>query len=148
MFATDSHLCPNSMIARQHIQIGALVDALNSRFDAEKEASRNLVSLINSLAAHLEMHFELEEENEYFGYVLKQAPHLSERVHQLLGQHEMLKNEVGELVEMARQAFAEDRDATMLALRFRKFRKHLLDHERSEIELMQEAYTQDLGGGD
>jgi len=148
MFATGSHLRSNSTIARQHIQIEALVDALSSRFDSEQVATRNLVSLINSLAAHLEMHFELEEENEYFGLVLKRSPHLSERVNQLLRKHETLKTEVDELVTMARQALAEEDDVTELATRFQKFRKLLLDHERAEIDLLQESYTCDLGSGD
>jgi len=148
MSATDSHIHSNSIIARQHIQIEALVDALSSRFDSEQVASRNLVSLINSLAAHLEMHFELEEENEYFGIVLKRSPHLSGRVGQLLRQHETLQAEVDELVSKARQALADGDDVTELATRFRKFRKLLLDHERAEIDLLQEAYTCDLGSGD
>jgi len=148
MSAAKSHLCPNSTIARQHIQIEALVEALCSRFEAKKTATRNLVSLINSLAAHLEMHFELEEENEYFGYVLNLAPRLSERVNQLLLQHEILRIEVGELVTMARKAFAEHDDVTELAARFGRFRKQLLDHERAEVKLLQEAYTRDLGSGD
>ncbi len=148
MFATGSDIRPNSTIARQHIQIEALVDALSSRFEAEEMATRNLVSLINSLAAHLEMHFELEEENEYFSHVLNRAPHLSERVEQLLRQHETLKSEVDELVMMARRALAENGDATELAAQFSRFRKQLLNHERAEVNLLQEAYTCDLGGGD
>jgi len=148
MSTANSHLCPNSTIARQHVQIKALVDALSSRFDTEKTATRNLVSLINSLAAHLEMHFELEEENDCFDFVLRQAPRLSERVDQLLRQHTTLKTEVDALVTMARQALAEGGDVTKIASRFGKFRKQLLDHERAEIDLLQEAYTLDLGGGD
>jgi len=148
MFAANSHQCSNSTIARQHIQIGALVDALSSRFDAEKMVTRNLVSLINSLAAHLEMHFELEEENEYFDLVLRRAPRLSNHVDQLLRQHTTLKTEVDALLTMARHALAEGGDVTEIAPRFGMFRKQLLDHERAEIDLLQEAYTRDLGGGD
>jgi len=148
MSTANSHLCPSSMIARQHIQIEALVDALSSRFAAEKMATRNLVSLINSLAAHLEIHFELEEENKYFGHVLRRAPRFSNRVDQLLRQHETLKTEVDALVKMARQAFAEKGDVTELASQFQEFRKQLLDHERAEVTLLQETYTCDLGGGD
>jgi len=148
MSTANSHLCPNSTIARQHLQIEALVDAISSRFDAEKKATRNLVSLIHSLAAHLEIHFELEEENEYFGHVLNREPRFSEQVNQLLLQHEALRSEVEGLVEMARKAFAEQENVTELAARFSRFRKQLLDHERAEVKLLQEAYTRDLGGGD
>ncbi len=148
MFAANSHQCPNTTIARQHDQIEALIDAISSRFDVEKMATRNLASLINSLAAHLEMHFELEEENEYFDLVLRQAPRLSNHVDQLLQQHTTLKTEVDALVTMARRALAEGGDVTKIASRFGKFRKKLLDHERAEIDLLQEAYTRDLGGGD
>jgi len=148
MSSVDSKIRPNSTIARQHIQIEALIDALTSRFDAGKMATRNLVSLLNSLAAHLETHFELEEENEYFGYILIRAPHLSERVESLLRQHESMQADVDELVNRARQAFTGNGDVTELAAQFREFRKRLLRHEKAEIDLLQEAYTCDLGCGD
>jgi len=148
MSASNSHPGSNSMIARQHLQIEALLDTLSNRFDAEKTVTRNLVSLINSLAAHLEMHFELEEENEYFGNVVHRAPRLSEQVNQLLLQHKVLEIEVEGLVNRARKALSENDDVSELAARFHKFRKQLLDHEHAEIDLLQEAYTRDLGGGD
>jgi len=121
---------------------------LSSRFDTETRATRNLVSLINSLAAHLEMHFELEEENEFFGDVVNQSPRFCNHVTQLLMQHEALETEVEGLVKMARRVFAEQDDMTQLAARFGRFRKQLLDHERAEIDLLQEAYNRDLGGMD
>lgn len=148
MSASDTQTRPNSTIARQHAQIESLVDALTSRFDGEKRATRNLVSLLNSLAAHLEMHFELEEEDEYFGYILTHAPHLSERVDRLLHQHEMLKTNVDDLVDLARQAFEQNSGTAELASKFAKFRSLLLEHEKKEIDLLQEAFNRDLGAGD
>ena len=148
MSASKSHLHSNSTIARQHDQIESLIEALSSRFETEKIASRNLVSLLNSLAAHLEMHFELEEENEYFGFVLKESPHLSERVDQLLHQHEVLKTEVDHLVSMARQALDDNAEVAELATKYEDFRKMLLEHEHAEIELLQESYSRDIGSKD
>jgi len=148
MSALDSKLRPNSTIARQHIQIEALVDALTSRFDAGKAATRNLVSLLNSLAAHLETHFELEEENDYFGYILTREPRLAERVDNLRKEHEVLRAGVDELVDLARYAFAKNSETTELVARFEKFREQLLKHEKAEVDLIQEAYTCDIGSGD
>jgi len=148
MSMVDSGIRPNNMIARQHIQIKALLDALSSRFDSSKTATRNLVSLLNSLAVHLETHFELEEENDYFGYILSRAPRLSDRVDQLLQQHKTMRVDVDELVEMARQAFSEDGDTTEFASKFQRLRDQLLSHENAENEMLQEAYTCDLGGSD
>ena len=148
MSACDTKLRPDSTIARQHVQIEALIDALTSRFDAEKRATRNLVSLLNSLAAHLEIHFELEEEDEYFGYILNRAPHLSEQVDRLLHQHEILRSKVDQLVEMARQALDQKGSVAELAARFAEFRALREQHERAEIDLLQEAFTCDIGAGD
>jgi len=148
MSAIKSSIRPNSTIARQHIQINALVDALSSRFDSEKMATRNLVSLLNSLAAHLETHFELEEEDEYFGSILVRAPRLAERVENLLHQHKVLRADVDQLVDLARAVFASHGDTSELASRFRNFKKQLLNHEKAENDLFQEAYTCDLGSGD
>ena len=132
---------PNRTIARQHIQIEALVDALNNRLDSGCVATRNLVSLFNSLAAHLEFHFELEEEEDYFANILARAPQLAAQVDALLQDHVAILGEVSRLVEEARRAFADQLDTTELASQFVLFRQKLLDHEGAEIALLKEAYT-------
>lgn len=145
---TSSDVCPDSAIARQHIQIEALVEALHTRFEAGKKVTRNLVSLLNSLTAHLEMHFEMEEEHGYFEELIQRAPRLSDHVNTLLKQHSELLSESCKLVEIARKAFADDVESLELLERFKRFRLKLLGHEKAEIDLLQEAYTRDLGSKD
>ena len=148
MLETGSHACPDSAIARQHIQIEALVEALHRRFETGKKISRNLVSLLNSLTAHLENHFEMEEEGGYFSELVQRAPRLSERLNSLLKQHGELLRESREMVELAREALAEEKESPELSERFDQFRKKLLGHEKAEINMLQEAYTRDLGSKD
>jgi len=148
MFRSESSICPSSAIARQHLQIEALVDAVHRRFEERTGVTRNLVSLLNSLAAHLEAHFELEEENGYFEDLVQRAPRLSEHVDEMLKQHALLLAESRELVKIARQAFADDEPSPELTERYEKFRVDLLGHEKAEIDILQEAYTRDLGSKD
>lgn len=148
MFPDGSDIRPNSTIIRQHNLIKALLDALSSRFDTERTISRSTVSLLNSLAAHLEFHFELEEEEEYFGGILIRAPRLSAYVDELVSQHKAMRNEVEQLVSISRTALAENLNVDELASRFRLFHQQLLDHEKAEIGLIQEAYTRGLGDKD
>ncbi|MCG8449064.1 MAG: hemerythrin domain-containing protein [Pirellulales bacterium] len=136
MVATKFPLGRSQTIDRQHCQIKALVNALDSRFDSHQPANRSLVSLLNSLACHLQMHFEWEEEDGYFAAVAQQAPKLGREVDRLLSQHSALLTEVSELVQMSREAFAKRIETHKLAKSFRNFREQLLKHERAETDLL------------
>ncbi len=148
MIGTDHSGGLNKTVAQQHVQIEALVETIHNRFESELKVTRNLFSLLNSLAAHLEMHFELEEKGGYFAGVIRKAPRLAGRAEVLLEEHMGFLENSHELVKMARGAFANDAEVPALAARFEQLRRGLLTHERAEIDLLQEAYTRDIGSMD
>ncbi len=81
---------------------------------------------------------------------LERAPRLSKRAEQLYEQHEMLAEMLGELRDFVRHLDPADVMPTNdwwqeLARRFQTFGKQLLRHESDEDDLVQEAFTRDLG---
>ena len=126
-------------IDRQHAQIESLVQALDSRFASRQRANRSLVSLLNSLTAHLQMHFELEEDECYFAEVVKKAPSLGPEVERLVHEHALLLAEASRLVELSKEAFSKCADTAELANRFESFRERLRKHELAECELVEVA---------
>ncbi len=135
-------------IQQQHQRLHSLLEAIESRFRHERKASRNLVSLLNALAVHLQMHFELEESDGYLSHLVQLSPGLSAAVERLLREHTELEKEVNDLVARAREVFATNHDAADLAAHFSTFHRKLSAHDHEENKLIQEAYNLDLGTKD
>ena len=111
--------------------------------------SSHFASLLAELRDQLAMHFALEEAYGYFDDPAYVAPHLSEHVESLRGQHSQLYEEVSRLAETAQNIVhrnAESRGMRQLGRWFLKFYGRLHDHEDAENELLAEAYNLDIGG--
>lgn len=101
-----------------------------------------------SLASQLETHFEEEEIAGVFDDVVERAPHLSERVDQLKQQHNELRNAFAAINQSASSGDRTVQWWDNLSKAFHDFSTDLMHHEHTENELVQEAYTQDIGSKD
>jgi len=144
----SSRRLSDDTIRRQHQQLHSLMEAISNRFEYEKKPSRNLVSLLNALAVHLQMHFEFEESDGYFSSLSSTTPRLTSTVEKLLREHEEMREKMDALVAMARDDFAAARDTTHLAEQFSLFRDQLSHHEHEENKLIQDVYNVDIGTKD
>jgi len=135
-------------IRHQHQQLKSLLEAIANRFCYEQKPTRNLVSLLNALAVHLQMHFEFEESDGYFSSLAQKTPRVSPTVERLLREHEAMLEEVDTLVTIAREAFATAHDTSDLAKRFSRFHTQLICHEHEENKLIQDVYNVDIGTKD
>lgn len=124
------------------------MEAIANRFRHEQKPTRNLVSLLNALAVHLQMHFEFEESDGYFSDLARTTPHVSATVEKLLREHEVMLKQVDALVTMAREAFAKAHDTSDLAEQFSLFCDQLTNHEHEENKLIQDVYNVDIGTKD
>lgn len=138
-------LASANTIRQQHQRLHSLLEAIENRCRHERKPTRNLVSLLNALAVHLQTHFELEESDGYLSNLVKLSPGLSSAVERVLREHDDLLAEVNELVTMAREAFACNHDTAGLAERFSKFKSKLSAHEQEENKLIQDTYHLDVG---
>ena len=121
------------------------MEAIANRFRHEQKPSRNLVSLINALAVHLQMHFEFEESDGYFSSLACKTPHLSSTVEKLLREHKEMLEKVDALVTMAREDLVKTHDTADLAEQFSLLRDQLSIHEHEENKLIQDVYNVDIG---
>jgi iron-sulfur cluster repair protein YtfE (RIC family) len=112
-----------------------------------KDADRVAESLV-SLASQLETHFEEEEVAGVFDDVVERAPRLSERVDQLKQQHNELRTALAAINQTAGSGDGTAQWWNDLSEAFHEFSTNLMHHEHSENELVQEAYTQDIGSKD
>ena len=143
----DSRLSENT-IRHQHQQLKSLMETIANRFRCEQKPTRDLVSLLNALAVHLQMHFEFEETDGYFSGLAQKTPRVSGTVERLLREHEAMLEEIDKLVTMARAAFATADDTSDLAKRFSQFQTQLIHHEQEENKLIQDVYNVDIGTKD
>jgi hypothetical protein len=100
------------------------------------------------LAAHLKSHFEVEEEGGFFTQVVARAPRLADQVGQLSDEHKSMTKTVESLcIEAANgdgsAAWWEKNDAD-----FHRLSKELMQHENHENQILQDAYTEDIGSDD
>ena len=135
-------------VLQQHNTLKSLLTAISSRLETSQEASRNLVSLFNALAFHLQTHFEFEEEDDYFPTLVQLAPRKASTVEMLIHEHREMLAEVEGLVQIARDDFETRKSTDLLTKRFAEFREKLEAHEHVENLLLQDVYTEDIGTKD
>ncbi len=123
----------------------SLLEAISSRLESREKANRSLVSLLNSLAAHLQTHFEFEESDDFFANLHRRAPRLTSQVSQLQAEHREMLEEVDLLIELARIAFVAERAPRELANRYQAFRAKFREHEATESRLLEEANRGGVG---
>jgi len=137
---------PFQEVLDDHKTLKALLARINETLGQRKATVAEATELINQLADQLIGHFALEESGGYFTEAILHAPHLAARSQTLMGQYDVLS--------MAARALAaptgKGADAWWeeTRSRFVKFQQELLLHERSEDELLQAAYVDDLGNKD
>lgn len=135
-------------IDQQHERVESLLETILTRMSQDSKPSQSLVSLLKSLAVHLQTHFEWEESDGYFSSIVQRSPRLSHNIDQLVHEHGLFLEEVEKLVAMANRALTNNEDITDLAERFAELRRKLIAHEHEETKLIQEAYIVDIGTKD
>ena len=123
----------------KHTHLNSLIEALESRLNSCEPANRSLVSLLNSLAAHLEMHYELERPEKSFATTSLRTSQFAYEIKRLEGEREAILCDVDDMIGMARLAFNEKRDTKPLAERYFAFQRRFAEHEAAEKKLIQDV---------
>ncbi len=100
-----------------------------------------------SFQRHLERLLTLEEGGGYMAFVRDRQPALFERVRHLRREHDEFRVALTETLEQMEQ-LPDDQGGSLddLCLDLEQLLLQLESHHHHEIELMQEALTQDVGG--
>jgi hypothetical protein len=147
----SEHTTPNRPavaedLARAH---RALLDDLRRLEDAARpsaeEGLEGLRARLAATRAHLAEHFRFEEEDGYLDAVRQSEPRLERAVEHLAEEHRSLMQTLDALLALARGAAPpEDR----LREGLRQWVKEVRKHEARENDLVQDAFTQDIGTKD
>ena len=135
-------------VLREHRELLASVRRIREALEARRGGKNSLPGMLGELAAHLTSHFAFECEDGYLFEALENAPQLQGEADALERQHPELLDAVMKLRE--RVIDQEESDAWWQSLQhdFEAFSQSLIEHERDENRLVQEALDRDTGTRD
>ncbi len=134
-------------ILEDHRALKALLQQIDDALTGKTAPIAEVSDLLARLGDHLVKHFALEEHGGYFAEALLRAPQLVAKANELLAQHPKMSTQARDLVDLS-PVQDSDRWWQETRQRFDAFKTELLKHERHEDQLLQEAYTQDIGSHD
>jgi ABC-type transporter Mla subunit MlaD len=139
-----AHPQPVAELLAQHRDLKQLLTRIESVLTEQTASIDEAAHLLGQLGDQLVKHFALEEAGGYFSEALTQAPQLVARANDLLAQHPKMTHLVKQLTTAQPDAnwWRETHQ------RFQAFTAELLRHERSEDQLLQEAYVRDIAATD
>ena len=127
-----------------HRSLGELQQLFNERRSAEKVAPA-----LAEFAEHVQAHFVHEEEEEgFFDALVEQAPRLKLRADALIEEHAEMSRELARLQRHAKPGVASAEWWSTLSEEFDSFWQLFRRHERTENDLVQEAFNDDIGAAD
>lgn len=114
----------------------------------QSELSASIAEETSRLTELCEGHFRSEEESSLYADLCEKAPWLSQRLQDVLRQHQILRGHLSSLCGCSQRQRPLPRGWLEFSEELAFFRRQLLDHEEIERELWQTAFTTDLGSKD
>ena len=115
----------------------------------ERHSPKKVARAFAEFAEHVQAHFVHEEAAEgFFDSVVDQAPRLKARADVLIAEHATLSRELTGLLQHAKESVVSDESWSRLSEEFDLFWRSFCRHERSENDLVQEAFHDDIGSED
>lgn len=148
MTDTDSSQAAYEEILAQHVRLRSLLDDIKQLLFEQSVAFSEVANRLLQLREMVVDHFQTEENSGCFGEVVNHAPHVSERVAALIGEHEDLIGELRDLEARAVDCPGVNADWEEVGARFGEFMARLMQHETLENELLQQVFTEDIGSKD
>jgi hemerythrin-like domain-containing protein len=141
-------LDPASQLGDEHACLREMLDNIRSTLIARNASRSAVAAMFQQLSLVVLEHFEHEEQGGYFTEVIERAPRLSERADALLSEHPAMATQLVTL-----RTFAARRDEPVqwfasLSEMFERFVECFRAHETAENQLVQEAYSDDIGAED
>lgn len=134
----DQHLFRIDQLFREH-RVGSVSGRVR------------LLELLDELSEHLGMMFALKECDGYLRDVVESAPSLCRCADELKSDHQALFAELSHLIEQCDQDIEDRRWPQcwrMAEMTFENFRQRLEAHQLGEVDLVQKAFTIDIGAVD
>lgn len=130
----------------EHQQLRELLRTVQEAV-AARRSDVAVENLIGELAGQVAEHFRHEEAGGYFVEVIQVAPRLAHRAETLQQQHARLSEQLGGLRRLAKEA-EQKGQWEELTTAMEQFCTTFQMHELAENQLLQQAYTDDIGVDD
>ena len=136
-------------ILGEHQAFCELVTRLYRILAEHTEPAGRVGHLLENLRERLEAHFHDEEQAGVLDEIARRAPQLAEMVQRLAAEHETFRNQLKGLEALlATEERLTPALWNQLETEFRAFQDRLMHHESVENDLLQQTFSQDLGGKD
>lgn len=135
-------------IRREHEELRGLLGNVRQTLAKRLATVANVAETIGKLCEEVETHFTQEEIDGFFDQVVEQAPRLSNDTDQLRSEHVQLREVIRKLSDCASKGDGSDDWWQGIEAQFHEFSKQLMRHESKENELLQSAFTDDIGLAD
>ncbi len=137
-------------VQREHAELRTALGEMHQVLAEQMAAPQYLVDTIDSVCQHIQTHFDEEEEEEHglFDELKRRVPRLSGQVDEIKKEHDVLLDELDRINQIAVLGEGTAEWWQRLQEAFRDFSRDLIRHEAKESELLQHAYTEDIGAGD
>lgn len=135
-------------VLREHRELLAVSRRIREALDARRGGKSSLPSMFSELASHLTSHFAFECEGGYLSEALENAPHLQSQADRLERQHPDLLAAVLKMRDHIDRDEESEAWWQLLMDQFEAFSESLIEHERDENRLVQEALDRDSGAKD
>ena len=141
-------------IKQDNVELRDLLGELSQRLLQRRlrlADAREMVDMLSRLRDQLAVHFSLEEAFGSFENAVTIATRLSERPDGLRSEHDLFFQDICSICEDAEQLLyheASPRTLRQIAARYADFHDAFEQHEAREVELIMEAFDDDIGVGD
>ena len=132
----------------QHRALRELLGRIGTLLQERTASIDEVADSLGQLGDMLIKHFTREESGGYYSDVVLHAPQLLRRANDLLAQHPKMTQQAQHLIGIAPSSTSVANWWDETRTRFDAFVRELLDHERGEDRLIQEAYGRDVEAGD
>ena len=139
---------PHQDVTDQHVHLRNLLEDISRCLGRRDKSRAEVLECLRRLQEELREHFEHEEAGGYFHEVIEIAPRFKPRLDALLAQHPDLKHRLDQLQRTAEREPVDDDWWHAVTEEFALFYDELDQHERGETEMLQDAYTRDVGTDD
>ena len=144
--ASDSNIF--GRIDAEHQELRDLLARIHRTLANDQSSVEEVTKLLRTLCDDLRAHFRNEEEQGFFSQITDHAPRLTSHADSLCGEHLEMLLDAEALAKQSEMGDGTDRWRQALSEAFHSLSKQLMHHESEENQLLQQAYSEDIGGQD
>jgi hypothetical protein len=151
----DSNKELNSLIEKDHEALQHAMKELEVAFDDNPSPVDFLnwklqrLWQLRDFNNQIQKHFDLEENDGYNEELIRIAPHLFGQIEHLEEDHLKISTDLNHIIQVLKQVDrVESAKIDRVKVRVKRLVRYIHEHEDAELRINQDAYYQDIGGGD